>query len=443
MEHHVSSLHFFFRFFDLSFTTSHAFKSKSPSSRRTHYCASLLNTELRNIHSKYMTISLFKMKLRKKSISTGNIKDILMKKYSLDSQSIGFYSLDNLVTPSCDTSASLSSDYANKYVVISGKVDIEQESEYLKSQLNDSYHCLSVFTKLSSPLVNIIDVVSGGSYYLGSKLMFVLIPREVARKFPNPKGFHKALSVIESLKPKLYSNRGKRRKVLFENSKSNYVDLGVGVSRSRTGLYMKTVNGIPSNHVEVVEECFRFVNDIVARFLPFSLLEALSSALEDIHVDDFDNLKTSSEKLSENNVSLLEKSRSSVISCQSKFLPSASYGRNNLLPLHTDDDMFLSVVHVHSDKDVSNVGKEGKVTEYELKSDIVKYFTFDNYTSVAMRSGDILVFNPTIPHCISSCCDKYSDASTYCISHYFKTSIVGRNNNLITFSHDKCDKKEK
>ena len=112
-------------------------------------------------------------------------------------------------------------------------------------------------------------------------------------------------------------------------------------------------------------------------------------------------------------------------------MPSTSFGINNFLAMHTDKDMFLSVVHVHSDKESDSVYKQ----KYALHTDIIKYFTFDNAVSVTLRSGDLLIFNPTIQHCISTTTTKYSSHNNYCISHYFKTAVASRNDNAIKFEH--------
>lgn len=153
-------------------------------------------------------------------------------------------------------------------------------------------------------------------------------------------------------------------------------------------------------------------------------------------MDDFKSLKSYHKPRKDNIYTPSKEDTNIKVSCDSNFLPSASYGKNNLLPLHTDNDMFLSVVHIHSDRDIVRCESLQYKSYYKVDSDIVKYFTFDNSTSVALRSGDLLIFNPTIPHCISSCTDDYENASTYCLSHYFKTSIVGRNNNSIEFHID-------
>ena len=68
-----------------------------------------------------------------------------------------------------------------------------------------------------------------------------------------------------------------------------------------------------------------------------------------------------------------------------------------------------------------------------MNSNIIKYFSFDNRVTVAIRNGDILIFNPTVKHCISSKTDQYKEEDVYCISHYFKTLLSSRNNNSIIF----------
>ena len=57
--------------------------------------------------------------------------------------------------------------------------------------------------------------------------------------------------------------------------------------------------------------------------------------------------------------------------------------------------------------------------------------------SVPLQPGDYLLFNPLIPHCISSWC-KYDD-EIMCTSTYLKTAIVGMNNNdLVHLTDDQA-----
>jgi hypothetical protein len=57
--------------------------------------------------------------------------------------------------------------------------------------------------------------------------------------------------------------------------------------------------------------------------------------------------------------------------------------------MHTDMDYFLSDITVHAKE------KTGSI--------ILQYFCFPTIgVSVGLRNGDVLLFNPTVPHCISS-----------------------------------------
>jgi hypothetical protein len=77
----------------------------------------------------------------------------------------------------------------------------------------------------------------------------------------------------------------------------------------------------------------------------------------------------------------------------------------------------MSIVQVHLDE-----------IKYQNNDWIVCYFYFSQIGIVfALQPGDILMFNPQEPHCISMCCNK--DDSIYCISSYLKTQVVGLNDN--------------
>ena len=113
---------------------------------------------------------------------------------------------------------------------------------------------------------------------------------------------------------------------------------------------------------------------------------------------------------------------------QHSYMPSSAFGRDTILPLHIDEDYFLSIISIHSQFDL-NKGKNLK------HSKVLRYFNFDNGLSVAIRNGDILIFNPSIKHCISSNNDGLNPfESVYCVSQYFKTLLSSRNNNSLMFN---------
>jgi len=105
-----------------------------------------------------------------------------------------------------------------------------------------------------------------------------------------------------------------------------------------------------------------------------------------------------------------------------KIFGGLAFGINVHLSCHKDHDYTWSVVSVHLHG-----------YQYRLVDRIVAYFCFPRLgIAVALRPGDLLVFNPTEPHAISSRCN--SDDTVYCLSMYLKTAIVGLNDNSLSLT---------
>lgn len=107
---------------------------------------------------------------------------------------------------------------------------------------------------------------------------------------------------------------------------------------------------------------------------------------------------------------------------RSRVFGGIAFGVNVHLDCHTDDDYVRSVTTVHVKKE-----------KYHLIDDIVVYFGFPRLGyAVALRPGDVLIFNPSEPHAVSSRC-RLED-TIYCISFYLKSAVVGGNDNSIPLS---------
>ena len=111
-------------------------------------------------------------------------------------------------------------------------------------------------------------------------------------------------------------------------------------------------------------------------------------------------------------------------------VPAVAFGINTVLPMHTDQDAFLSVVSLHCESDLNKKGK------YPHDLEVCKYFCFEWNVSVGLRSRDVLIFNPTVGHCVSSLTEKYRSEEVICVSHYFKSTFVSMNNNNIHCTYD-------
>jgi hypothetical protein len=105
---------------------------------------------------------------------------------------------------------------------------------------------------------------------------------------------------------------------------------------------------------------------------------------------------------------------------------SLSCGRSYHLNSHTDDDFFYSLTTI-----VSQYGFEpGRLDKYQLNAEVSNYFAFaEQGIAVALRPGDMLLFNPMYQHCLTSRTLYYQEKDVFCLSLYLKTAIVGGNNN--------------
>ena len=67
-----------------------------------------------------------------------------------------------------------------------------------------------------------------------------------------------------------------------------------------------------------------------------------------------------------------------------------------------------------------------------MNAEVCNYFTFaEQGIAVALRPGDMLIFNPLYHHCLSSCTSLYEADDVFCLSLYLKTVVVGKNNNSL------------
>jgi hypothetical protein len=92
---------------------------------------------------------------------------------------------------------------------------------------------------------------------------------------------------------------------------------------------------------------------------------------------------------------------------------------NVCLNSHTDDDSFYGVV-TNLDADT--------LKSPQVDDDVTLYFTFPTLgLAIALRPGDILVFNPAVYHSVSSRRDPKKNI--WCTSLYTKNAVVGGNDN--------------
>ena len=235
----------------------------------------------------------------------------------------------------------------------------------------------------------------------------------------------KSLKKIEMSEKNLKSDRGTKTKVFFETDNTNYINLGIGTCRGKKGLYLRKNGENNKTTMMNINKYHQSIKHIVEKYIPKTLLKSLSKSMEKIEMEDFSTLQQYNDSKNLLNQKLNQTKK--LNGKNHSFMPSTSFGRDSLLPLHIDHDYFLSIVTIHCKKDI-------KKQKNIYNSNIIKYFTFDNNVSVGLRNGDILIFNPVIKHCVSTKTLEYKDEEVFCVSHYFKTLLCSRNNNDILFN---------
>ena len=102
---------------------------------------------------------------------------------------------------------------------------------------------------------------------------------------------------------------------------------------------------------------------------------------------------------------------------RSELWSSVAFGKNVSLCLHRDDDFSVGMVQV--------IGEEG---EDGMEEGILAYFCFPTLSAcVALRSGDTLVFNAHLDHCITSRVNGRKNL--YCVSFYMNYQIPSSKDN--------------
>ncbi len=93
-------------------------------------------------------------------------------------------------------------------------------------------------------------------------------------------------------------------------------------------------------------------------------------------------------------------------------------GKNDHLRVHDDLDFFYSITTVLI----------GTKKAYKYDGKVITYFNSPQTgISVPLLPGDLLLFNATEPHAISTWCNNRLDV--YCVSFHLKSAVVGLNNN--------------
>ena len=375
---------------------SHCYKSKTNSSRRTQHMMNHLTQSNNDWYLKLTQDKTYK-----------NIHKVINRRVNTD---------DHI-------------KYHGKNIVFSAK---KTATENMLFETPSNYEMVNLF---ETSKIKKIMTVNGSICFLNRQFVYLLLPRHEVLEGKFITSFVKEMKDLETKLQTSYSPRGHNKHVMYEGNVANYVTLGLTSCRFAKGLYTKVIDGNKTINNNLPVKAFtHFVGDKCKKYIPTTVFDNMNKSLNDIQVRPFTEIGTFKEETTLNedptihDTSTTKGTKESWSGKEHSILPSIAFGRNTILPMHTDEDAFLSVVSVHCKEDIDN-----RTNSYRNRCSISKFFTFDNSISVGLRSGDLLIFNPTVGHCISTLTDEYRNRHVYCVSHYFKSKVVSLNDNSIPF----------
>lgn len=251
--------------------------------------------------------------------------------------------------------------------------------------------------------LKVIDTISGARMESETgDSVFFLIPRlEAIHDMTNVNKIMSSLYALEKGKGKP-EIRGKTRITVAEDN-GKYATVGLKANRATTGVSEIWPKTLSDEHRDSIRRLMRRCEEAAKGYLPSNALRGLRIA----HL-------------------LGEWKEISGVS-SSPIWGSLACGKNYYLNSHVDDDFFYSLTTVASER-----GIRDDIDRYNIDADICNFFTFaEQGIAVALRPGDMLIFNPLYQHCLSSRTLDYEADDVFCISLYLKTAVVGQNDNSV------------
>jgi hypothetical protein len=271
-----------------------------------------------------------------------------------------------------------------------------ENSTRLRKRIGDA-HMLFAINDLK-----VIDTMSGARLTLPSgDNVFTLIPRPyVVEKLTRVNQTIEALHALEDAESKAEVRGIKRVPVAEDNGK--YTTVGLKPNRGSTGIIESWPKRLSDWSKTQIRDLMKRCHEVAKGFIPGNDLRGLRSAQ---WFADWPSM-----------VGMPSEPIWGSLAC----------GKNYCLNSHTDEDFFYSLTTI-----VSQHGLQpGRFDKYRLDAEVTNYFAFaEQGVAVALRPGDMLLFNPLYQHCLTSRTLQYQEKDVFCVSLYLKTAVVGGNNN--------------
>jgi hypothetical protein len=255
--------------------------------------------------------------------------------------------------------------------------------------------------------LKVIDTLNGAQMKLENDTVFVLIPRRDAiAKTTHANSTLRSLFALEQAKQSA-EKRGKVRVPVAEDN-GKYTTVGLKPNRGQTGVRESWPKDFDAENKSQIMKLMKGCEEVAKGYISSDELRG------------FKNSRNSG--------------KWSQLGTQ-QIWGSLACGRNYYLNSHTDENFFYSLTTL-----VSKHGLRAELDRYDLNAEVCSYFVFaEQGIAVALRPGDMLLFNPMYQHCLSSRSSLYMNKDIFSLSLYLKTAVVGKNDNSLPLTKNERD----
>jgi hypothetical protein len=252
--------------------------------------------------------------------------------------------------------------------------------------------------------LTVVDTVNGARMILPTgDTVFILIPRHASiRNMTHVSKTLTSLHAVDNAKG-FAKTRGKRRIPVAEDH-GKYTTVGLKPNRGHAGITESWPNKLSQEDKNEIVKLMKRCEEVAKGYLPSNELRGIEIA-----------------KLLGNWSEIKEgESRPAIWG-------SLAIALNYYLNSHTDQDFFYSMTTI-----ASAHGLRQDMDRYSMEAEVCNYFTFAEHgIAVALRPGDMMLFNPMYQHCLSSRTSFYESKDVFSLSLYLNTAIVRKNDNTI------------
>ncbi|MCK7495298.1 MAG: hypothetical protein MZW92_32575 [Comamonadaceae bacterium] len=248
------------------------------------------------------------------------------------------------------------------------------------------------------------DTLHGGQMILDNEdYIFILVPRsDSIHHQTHVKDTLATLNAVNKAK-NCAETRGKARIPVAEG-KGKYTTIGLKPNRGRTGITESWPDKLNETDRCNVVKLMNTIEELAKGYLPSDALRGIEKASL---LGNWQKIETGTSP--------------------PNIWSSLAIALNYYLNAHTDQDFFYSLLTV-----ASAHGLRQDINQYSMNTEICNYFAFpEQGIAVALRPGDMLLFNPQYQHCLSSRTSFYENKDVFSLSLYLKSGVVGKNNNTL------------